>query len=139
MLITPVLVSNGVLDSILAHPAIRAHHMRDHKIHCTIPPPRNALIERDQIRLQPVCTNGVDVPLLNEGLDTSFLQDLSNVLEHSIVYSQACPPREPRVAKRLIDRKPVRNNVDRHARLKTKKGHAGMIRELELWLKKEAE
>jgi len=139
VLITPVLVSNRVPDSILAHPAIRAHHMRDHKIHRTIQPPRNALIESDQIRLSPVCTNGADVPLLNEGLDTSFLQNLRNVLEYSIVCSQACPPREPRVAKRLVDRKPVRNNVDRHARLKTKKGHAGMIRELELRLKKEAE
>ena len=90
-------------------------------------------------RSRPVCTNGADVPLLDEGLDTSFLQNLRNMLEHSIVCSQACPPREPRVAESLVDRKPVRNNVDRRARLKTKKGHAGMIRKLELRLKKKAE
>ena len=113
--------------------------MLDHKIHCTIQPPLNTLIESDQILLLLVCTNGADVPLLDEGLDTSFLQNLRDVLEHSIVCSQACPPREPRVAEHLVYRKPVRNNVDWHARLKTKKGHAGMIRELELRLKKEAE
>ena len=73
----------------------------------------------DQIRLPPVCTNGADVLLLNEGLDTSFQQNLSDVLELSIVCSQGCPLREPRVAKSLVDRWLVRNNVDRHARLKT--------------------
>ena len=81
--------------------------------------PWYAPIESDQILLPQVCTNGADVPLLDEGLDTSFLQNLRDVLEHSIVCSQACPPREPRVAKRLIGCKTVRNNMDRHARLKT--------------------
>ena len=79
VLILPVLVTDCVFDSILAHPAICAHHTLDDKIRCTIQPPQNALIESDQIRLLPVCTNGADVPLLNEGLDTSrrFLQEAS--------------------------------------------------------------
>ena len=104
MLIAPVLVAYGVLNLILAHLAIRAHHMLDHKIHRTIQPPWNALIESDQIWLLPVCTNGADVQLLDEGLDPSFVQNLRDVLEHSIVRSQARPPREPRVAERLVDR-----------------------------------
>ena len=65
--------------------------MQDDKIHRTIQPPWNALNESDQIRLPPVCTNGADVLLLNEGLDISFLQNLHYVLEHSIVCSQARP------------------------------------------------
>ena len=67
--------------------------MLDDKIHRTIQPPLNALTESDKILLPPVCTSGADIPLLDEGLDTSFLQNLCYVLEHSIVRSQARLPR----------------------------------------------
>ena len=138
MLIRLALVANCVIDSLLANLTVHTHHVQDDQIHCTIQPPWNALIESDKIRLQLVHTVGTNALLLNEGNDASFLQNLSHVLEHSIVCCQMRPPSEPRVAKHPIGCVPVRNNMDWHAGLKTEKSHPGVIRELKLQLKKKA-
>ena len=97
MLITLILVTYGVLNSILTHPAIRAHHMLDDKIHRTIQPPLNALTESDKILLPPVCTNGADVPLLDEGLDTSFLQISTMCLSTALCVAKRVSPASHRL------------------------------------------
>ena len=77
------------------------------------------LIESDKIRLLPVLTNGTNVTLLDEGLYASFLQNLLHMLGHSIVCCQMRSPCEPRVAKHPIGCITFRDNMDRHARVKT--------------------
>ena len=99
MLITQALVADCVSDSVLPNLTACAHHMRDDKVHHTIQPPWNALIESDKILLPLVSTNGTNATLLDEGLDAIHLQNLCHVLEHSIVSCQTRPPSEPRVAK----------------------------------------